>query len=244
MTATTPAAFDAASLVDIHGLARRHAGDRTDITWLDTAASLGLLDMAGLPVVSRAHARSVDVCADAAYGTGYLCGVEADIADLVHASDSGAVRPGARDALAGVNTSRQFRRQFGDHLRGVLVQAEEMPTIELRVGAIRDPAFGPLVLVGAGGVEAELRDDRVVLVAPVATSAARRAIESLRLAPLFHGFHGPPELPVDRVVELIQRTAMLAAAVPEIQQLDINPVLVGPQACVVVDASIGVAASR
>ena len=62
------------------------------------------------------------------------------------------------------------------------------------------------------------------------------------MAPLLHGFRGRPELPVDSIVEVVQRVAMLAAAVPEIQQLDVNPVLVGPHGCVAVDALVGVAA--
>ena len=106
----------------------------------------------------------------------------------------------------------------------------------------RDAVFGPSVVVGAGGVEAELCSDRVVLVAPVSRSAARRAVESLRLAPLLHGFHGRPELPVEPVVELIHRIGMLAATTPEIRQLELNPVLVGPHGCAVVDAAISVAA--
>ena len=167
--------LDATSFVAARRLASRHAGGRTDVTWMDGRASLGLLAAAGLPVA-------------------------ADTSDT-----SG---------------------------------------LELLVGAIRDPAFGPLVVVGAGGAEAELRDDTVVLVAPVAASAARRAVESLRLAPLFHGFQGRPELSVGSVVELVQRVAMLVAAVPEIQQLDINPVLVTPDACVAVEARVGVAAPR
>ena len=88
-----------------------------------------------------------------------------------------------------------------------------------------------------------MRGDEVVLVAPVSRSAARRAVESLRLAPLFHGFHGRSEIPVDPVVELVHRLGMLAAAVPEIRRLELNPVLVSQDGCVAVDAVIGVAAS-
>jgi hypothetical protein len=110
------------------------------------------------------------------------------------------------------------------------------------VGVTRDPSFGPLLVVGAGGVEEELRDDRVMLVAPLSRPAARRAVESLRLAPLFHGFRGRPPLPIDPVVDLVHRVGMLAATVLEIEQLDLNPVLVGPAGCAIVDALIGVAA--
>ena len=137
--------------------------------------------------------------------------------------------------------TRQFAEQFGERMRGVVVQAQHVGRLELLVGAIRDPAFGPFVVVGAGGVETELRDDRVMLVAPVSKSAARDAVESLRLAPLFHGFRGRPALPVDPVVDLVHRVGVLVASIPEIQQLDMNPVLVDASGCVAVDALIGVA---
>ena len=88
-----------------------------------------------------------------------------------------------------------------------------------------------------------MRDDRVVLIAPVSRPAARRAVESLRLAPLFHGFRGRAELPVDPVVDLVHRIGMLAATVPEIQRLDLNPVVVTPEGCAAVNARIGVAAA-
>ena len=78
-----------------------------------------------------------------------------------------------------------------------------------------------------------------MLVAPISAAEARDAVEGLHLAPLFHGFRGRPELPVDAVVELVTRIAALIAAVPEIQQLDLNPVIVGPSGCVTVDAWIG-----
>ena len=167
--------LDATALVDARRLARRHAGGRTDVTWMDAASSLELLDAAGVPV-----------------------------APSVTSADS----------------------------------------LELLVGVTRDPAFGPVVVVGAGGVDAALRDDQVALVAPVGAAEARRAIESLRLAPLLHGFLGRPELPVDTVVEVVQRVALLAAAVPEIQQLDINPLLVDPDGCVAADAAVAVATPR
>ncbi len=188
------------------------------------------------------YARSADQCASAAAELGYPCVLKADIAGVIHKSDVGAVRLGLDDSLAVSEVYEEFADRFGDRLRGVVVQAPRQHGLELLIGAIRDSAFGPFVVVGAGGVETELRDDRVMLVAPVSRAAARDAVERLRLAPLFHGFRGRPELPVDPVVDLVHRIGALAATVPEIQQLDMNPVLVGVDGCVAVDASIGVAA--
>ncbi len=115
-------------------------------------------------------------------------------------------------------------------------------TVEVLVGAVRDPAFGPLIVVGAGGADAELRDDRSVLVAPTSRTAARSAIESLRLAPRLHGAGGRPVLAVDALVDLVHRVGVLAATTPEIDQLDLDPVLVSTTGCLAVDASVAICA--
>jgi hypothetical protein len=240
--ADDPTGLDASSFVEARRLARFHAGADRDTTWLDPVDSFELARAAGLPVVAWSYARSADECARAADSMGSPVVVKADVANVLHKSDAGAVRLGIVDPAAAAETYRHFERRFGTNMRGVVVQAQHLASLELLVGVTRDPAFGPLIVVGAGGVEAELRDDRVVLVAPVSKSAARRAVERLRLAPLFHGFHGRPELPVDPVVDLVHRVGMLAVTVPELQQLDLNPVLTGPDGCAVVDATVGVAA--
>lgn len=236
------APVDAASFVDARRVARVHAGLSTRTTWLGPDDSFELLQAAGVPVVPWRYARSANECADAADELGYPCVVKADVALMLHKSEAGAVRLGIGDAIAATDAYAAFGDLFGERLRGALVQRQQPGQVELLVGALRDPAFGPFVVVGAGGVETELRDDRVTLVAPVSKSAARDAVESLQLAPLFHGFRGRRELPVDPVVDLIHRIGVLAASIPEIQQLDINPVLVGPDGCTAVDALIGVAA--
>ena len=233
--------LDASSFVGARRLARLHARAPAQTTWLDAVTSFELLEAAGLPVVPWAYACSPAECARAADGIGFPCVIKADAAEVLDMRDAGAVRLGIGHTIGAAETYRDFERRFGDLLRGVVVQAQQVATLELLVGVRRDPAFGPLVVVGAGGAEAELRDDRVVVIAPVSRSAARRAVESLRLAPLFHGFRGRADLPVDPVVDLIQRIGMLAATVPEIRQLDLNPVVVTPQGCAAVDARIGVA---
>jgi acyl-CoA synthetase (NDP forming)/GNAT superfamily N-acetyltransferase len=116
--------------------------------------------------------------------------------------------------------------------------------LQLLVGGVRDPALGPYLVIGAGGEEVELRADRAVLVAPIGAFEARSAIERLQLAPLFHGYQGRPRLPVDDVVELVVRVGLLMAAIPEIDQLDLNPVIVTPAGCAAVDALIGLSTPR
>src|SRR5690606_25591995 len=104
-----------------------------------------------------------------------------------------------------------------------------------------DPAIGPLVVVAAGGTDAEVLRDRSVVLAPVTTDQARRAIEDLRLFPLLDGFRGRPVIPIEPIVEIVRRIGLLMATVPEVGGLDLNPAIAGPGGCVVVDARIAVA---
>ena len=235
--------LDVSAFVDARRLARGHAGVVSEITWLSTVDSFELLTSAGLPVAPSHYARSADECAVAADRLGYPSVVKADTTDVRHKSEAGVVVVGVGDPATARATYEDFAQRFRNRIRGVVIQAQHPSAFELLVGITRDPTFGPHVVVGAGGVEAELRGDDVLLVAPVSRSAARRAVESLRLAPLFHRFHGRSEIPVEPVVELVHRLGMLAAAVPEIRRLELNPVLVSQDGCVAVDASIGVGAS-
>jgi acetate---CoA ligase (ADP-forming) len=237
-----PAEPDASSWVAVRRLARGHTDAQGNTAWLDPASSFELLEAAGVSVAPWAIAASAADCAEAADRLGPLVVIKADVTGELHKSDVDAVRLGIGDAVTAAETYRGFEKRFGASLRGVLVQTQQVTPLELLVGAVRDPTFGPLIMVGAGGVEAELRDDRVLLVAPVSRTAARRAVESLRLAPLFHGFRGRPELPVDDVVEFVHRLGLLATTAAEIQQLDLNPVLVSTAGCVAVDALVAVAA--
>ena len=159
---------------------------------------------------------------------------------VLHKSDEGAVKLGIADAEAAGGAYAHLVERFGDRVRGAVVQAQAAPGLELLVGITRHPGFGPVVVVGAGGTEAELRNDQAVLIAPVSETTAIRAINGLRLAPLLHGYRGRSPLPVDRVADLVRRVSLLAIAVPELEQLDLNPVIVDAAGCVVVDARAAV----
>ena len=232
----------AGPLIAARSLARRLAGDRPTMTWLGAPAAFELIETAGVRVASWHYAQSAEECGRAVRRIVGMCVVKAEIAGVVYKSEEGAVRLGIADAASAVEVYGEFAQRFGSRLAGVVVQQQVPPGLELAVGAIRDPALGPFVIVGAGGVEAEVRADRAVLVAPISAAEARDAVEGLHLAPLFHGFRGRPELPVGAVVELVTAVAALIAAAPEIQQVDLNPVIVGTSGCVTVDASIGLSA--
>ena len=117
-------------------------------------AAFELLETAGVSVAPWRYARSAEECAHAVHLAG-PCVVKADIAGVVHKTEEGAVRLGIADVDAAAAVYREFERRFGDRLDGVVVQAQVPAGLELRSEATRDPALGPFVVVGAGGVEAE-----------------------------------------------------------------------------------------
>jgi hypothetical protein len=229
------------ALADVKRLVRdpeleRHEG------WLDDQSAFEVLRSAGFDVVPWKTVRSAAACARAGAELGLPCVVKAIVQDVVHKSDVGAVVTGVTTRTAAAAAYRSLVRRFGTAMSGAIVQHQAEPGLELLVGIVRDERFGPMVVVAAGGTNAEILADRVVLVPPVTSSAARRGLDQLRLAPLLHGYRGRARLDVDGVVHAITRLSVLGVAVPEITELDVNPLIVGPTGVTAVDVRIRVAA--
>jgi hypothetical protein len=113
--------------------------------------------------------------------------------------------------------------------------------LELIVGARWDRAFGPVALVGLGGIYAETLRDTAIALAPVDENGAADLLRSLRGSPLLLGARGRPALAIDRVARVVSVLSHLAAAHPEIAEMEINPVLVTRDTAVGVDARIALA---
>jgi acyl-CoA synthetase (NDP forming) len=121
----------------------------------------------------------------------------------------------------------------------VVVQ-ETASGVELAVGVVRDPGFGPLVMVAAGGVAVDVWADRSFLVPPITHQDADAAVRSLRLWPLLDGFRGAPAVDVGALVDLVSAVGRIAQELPQVTELDLNPVLVSAAGAVCVDAKIRV----
>ena len=98
--------------------------------------------------------------------------------------------------------------------------------LEVIVGVTQDPLFGPLLLFGLGGVTAELLADRALRILPVTDEDAHELVRSLRTSPLLFGYGGAPSLDVAALEDVILRVAQLAQEVPEITEMDLNPIIV------------------
>ena len=113
---------------------------------------------------------------------------------------------------------------------------------ELLAGLVQDELFGPLVALGPGGVFAELIGDAGVRIAPLTDVDARELATEGKTGALVRGYRGKPPADADAVVDVLHRLSSLGVDLPEVAELDLNPVLAGPDGCVAVDARIRVRA--
>ncbi|QUQ65930.1 acetate--CoA ligase family protein [Kutzneria sp. CA-103260] len=157
---------------------------------------------------------------------------------LEHKSEAGGVRIGLAtvDQLTAAYDEMSARLGPGDYV--VEEQDIRPDTVEILIGARRDPDFGPLVVVGAGGTETELRQDIATELAPVSPATARDMLGRLHCAPLLRGWRGRPAVDIGGLADLVHRMSLLVAASPLVGELELNPVRVGPDGPLAVDALI------
>ena len=195
-------------------------------------AARELLVEAGIPVIATVRCRSAETAVAAAGRVGYPVVSKVDHPELTHKSDVGGVRLGLADEVA-------VRDAVADLLglaegAGVLLQRQH-EGVELLVGGLRDPEFGPVVMAGLGGVLVETWRDVQLAVAPVDEAEAVGLLRSLRGAAIFGGLRGHPAIDLEPVARVIVRVGELIADHPQISELDLNPVLATESGCVAVD---------
>jgi len=157
---------------------------------------------------------------------------------LVHKSDAGAVRLGLTGPTVVTHAARAMAAQLDAPVEGFYVQRMAPPGTELIVGAVGDPAFGPLVACGAGGVAVELLGDVQVRLAPLGPREADGMLRGLKTFPLLDGYRGRPDADLDSLRHLVMRVGALASTHPAIAELDLNPVIATPEGAFVVDARV------
>lgn len=211
-----------------------------DGIWLDAVPAAGLLDSYGIAVVELRLAGDADSAVAIAEELGYPVALKASAGSMVHKSDVGGLR-------LDLTTSQQVRDAFiamtalvGDALGGVVVQRMARPGVETIVGVVQDRSFGPLVMFGMGGVATELLADRAFRILPLTDVDARELVHSLRGSPLLFGYRGAAPADVEALEDLLMRVALLADEVPEIVELDLNPVMVSERLVQAVDVKVRV----
>jgi len=130
---------------------------------------------------------------------------------------------------------------LGATLGGVVVQPMIEPGTETIVGVTQDPSFGPLVLFGMGGIAAELVRDTALRLLPLTDVDAADLVRSLRSSPLLFGYRGAAPADVTALEDLLLRVALLADELPQVSELDCNPVVVRPDGVIAVDVKVHLA---
>jgi acetyltransferase len=181
-------------------------------------------------------ASSEDEAVKAAETIGYPVVVKADAPDLLHKTEAGAVHLDVRDA-AGVREAFRDARSRLDAPR-VVVQERVSPGAELLIGARRDPAFGPVVAVGAGGILTEAIRDVALALAPVGAAEGRVILRGGVRARLLAGVRGRPACDEAPLIDAIIGVGDLIATCPRIVEIDVNPVIASSARAVAVDAVV------
>ncbi|HEX6076413.1 MAG TPA: GNAT family N-acetyltransferase [Micromonosporaceae bacterium] len=237
---------------------REPLGRRLDLTGVDSGRARALVDQAlatgggwqpaetvsallhcyGVPAVRSISAGSASDAVAAAEELGYPVAVKSDDPDVVHKSDIGAVHLGLTTPDEVRNAYRAIGEAVGVSRSAVVVQPMARGDVELVAGVVHDPLFGSLVMLGLGGVHTDLLGDRTFRLLPVTDIDANRMWRSLRAAPLLTGYRGKSAVDTRALEDLLLRVGRLAEDIPEIAELDLNPVLAGPDGLFAVDAKL------
>ncbi|MEO8592874.1 MAG: acetate--CoA ligase family protein [Candidatus Solibacter sp.] len=192
-----------------------------------------ILARVGIPVPAGGLARSVEEAQAIATKTGYPVALKAQAAALSHKSDAGGVVLKVQDAEALAEAWRRMhdvlsRAMPGLALDGALVEQMSPPGVELIAGARRDPDWGPVLLVGFGGVLAEAFGDVRLLPAEISREGIAQELLRMKSGALLRGLRGSPAMDVAAAADIVARLADLVLSTPSILEVDINPVMVYP----------------
>jgi acyl-CoA synthetase (NDP forming) len=213
------------------------AGPASASGWLAVPQCQTLLGHYDIHGPLGAVSTDVDELRAAADSYGYPVAVKAADPSVLHKTDRGLVHLGVGDPGALQLAVDSIRAEMNSECE-ILVQPQVTGGVEVALGTVRDPRFGPVVMVAAGGIATEVWADRQFLMPPVTEQDARRALAGLRIHPLFKGFRGSAPVDIDRLVELVTRLGVLVSELPEVAELDLNPVIASADAMHIVDAKI------
>ena len=214
-------------------------------TLLNEIEAKQMLEEAGVRVSPARLAASADDAARLADELGYPAVLKVVSAQITHKTDVGGVALGlssADDVRAAFERIVAAAKEHapGATVEGVAVQRMEPPGTEVIVGVTKDPQFGPVLMFGLGGVLVEVLKDVAFRVLPITDLEARDLVRGLRGYPILAGARGGPAADEAFLVQAVLRVGQMAAELPEIEELDINPLVVAPvgSRSYVVDARI------
>ncbi len=229
--------LDGIDLASARTVVDTYLAERPGGGWLPPHHAATLLRAFGIPTVDEVQVRSASAAAAAARRLGYPVALKAVGDSILHKSDIGAVRLGLSAAAHVRAAFIEMSTRLGDAMQGAVVQPM-VRGVETIAGVVSDPFFGPVVMFGSGGTAVELFGDRVFRILPLTDQDAHEMVRSIRGAPLLFGHRGAPACDLLAVEDVLLRVARLADEVPQLAEMDLNPLIATPQGAFAVDVRI------
>jgi acyl-CoA synthetase (NDP forming) len=211
--------------------------------WLTAVEANALLAAVGISVPRSELAESIDDAVKAAVRLGLPVALKGSGRELLHKTEHHAVRLNLQTASEVRKAAEELTRNLGDKLEGLLVQRMVTGGAEMLIGAINDPTFGHVVVCGSGGVLVDLLADSSCRLFPVTNTDAGEMVDGLKGVRLLRGFRGHAPVDEEAFREAVLRISALVGIGPEIQELDVNPLMVLPGGVSAVDVRVRVAAN-
>jgi acetate---CoA ligase (ADP-forming) len=210
--------------------------------WLDPEEAAALLDCYGIPQAPFRLVEDPEAVSLAAAELGGTVALKAVASGLVHKTEAGAVRLGVRaeDGAQEAKAMAEAVRSTGHEVERFLVQRMVADGVEMIVGVVHDPVFGPVVACGAGGTAVELLRDVTVRITPLTDRDAVEMLRGLATYPLLQGYRGGPRANITALEDLLLRVGALVEDHPAVAEMDLNPVKALPEGAVVVDVRVRV----
>ncbi|HEX5889082.1 MAG TPA: GNAT family N-acetyltransferase, partial [Pyrinomonadaceae bacterium] len=211
--------------------------------WLTPDEVAALCSCYGLPLIEQRIVEDAEDAGKAAEEFGGEVALKAIAPDLVHKTEAGAVRLHLKGADATCAAAREMSEMVssrGHAVSGFVVQRMARRGVEMLVGVVHDPQFGPVVACGAGGVQVELLRDVSVRITPLSKEDASDMIRELKTYPLLKGFRGSVPADVGALEDGLLRVSAMVEDIPQIAELDCNPFVVHETGATILDARIRV----
>ena len=208
--------------------------------WLDPSQAERLLRAAGIDVVPARVAHTLEQSLQIAQDIGWPIAMKGLGPTLLHKTEAGAVKLGLKDSASVRSAFIDLSGSLGGRLEGVLIQRMVDAGIEMVAGGVNDPLLGPVIMAGTGGIFVELVGDTAFRMCPLTEPDADSLIEELKGRVLLRGYRGAPAADESAFRTLLLALSQLLDVCPEIEEMDLNPVMVLRKGTVVVDSRIKV----
>ncbi len=205
--------------------------------------ALELIKAYGAPIADAGLAKTPEEAGELAEKMGFPVVLKIVSPDISHKSDVGGVIVGVNSKEEAIEAAKKIIENVSKNvpsarIAGILVQKMAKKGLEIIVGGLRDNIFGPVVMFGLGGIFVEVLKDVSFRIAPISYEDAYEMMREIKSAKLLEGYRGQPPVDKKAIADIIIAVAKLLEENPEVDSVDLNPVIAYPDGAVVVDARV------